>query len=55
MKLVIKKSTMPSLCVVELNVAVNNVKLLTVSMGKKCVPFALLLIYKIFRTAVYIA
>jgi hypothetical protein len=41
------------LCIVDLHVAVNNMKLLTAAMEKQeWAPFALLLIYEIFPTAV---
>jgi len=41
------------LCIVDLHVAVNNMKLLTVTMEiQEWAPFALLLIYEIFPTAV---
>jgi len=48
-----ENATTHFLCFVDLHVAVNNMKLLTVALEtKEWAPFAILLIYEIFPTAV---
>jgi predicted metal-binding protein len=48
-----ENATTHFLCIVDLHVAVNNMKLLTFAMEtQEWAPFALLLIYKIFPTGV---
>jgi hypothetical protein len=52
LKFLFEKATMLSLCIVEPLIAVNNRKLLNVAMVMwRCIPFALLSIYRIFRNA----